>query len=254
MKQLPNLFTLLNLFFGCIALICVLQNGISIMYSSDGIQYVDIPEKIWLAPLFIALAAVADFIDGFVARLMKVSSPLGRELDSLADLVSFGVAPGMILYQFLRMSFMRQANGADISMIWLLPTLILPCAAAIRLALFNLDHTQSHSFKGIPVPAVGLLIASFPLIYWTKNSDWVINILLNKWFIYGLVLLLSYGMISRFPVMAMKLGKASASQQLPRILLLLVALVSLFFLRWLAVPVVFLFYIVLSLVFKNRIV
>ena len=254
MKQLPNLFTLLNLFFGCIALICVLQNGISIMYSSDGIQYVDIPEKIWLAPLFIALAAVADFIDGFVARLMKVSSPLGRELDSLADLVSFGVAPGMILYQFLRMSFMRQANGADVSMIWLLPTLILPCAAAIRLALFNLDHTQSHSFKGIPVPAVGLLIASFPLIYWTKNSDWVINILLNKWFIYGLVLLLSYGMISRFPVMAMKFGKAAASQQLPRILLLLVALVSLFFLHWLAVPVVFLFYIVLSLIFKNRIV
>lgn len=254
MKQIPNFFTLLNLFFGCVALICILQNGITIMYSADGIQYVDIPEKIWLAPLFIALAAAADFIDGFVARLMKVNSPMGRELDSLADLVSFGVAPGMILYQFLRMSFMRQANGADVSMILLLPALILPCAAAVRLARFNLDETQSHSFKGIPVPAIGLLIASFPLIYWTKNSNWIINILLNKWFIYSLVLLLSYGMISRFPVMAMKFSKAAAGQQVPRILLLLIALVSLYFFHWLAVPVVFLFYIVLSLVFKNRIV
>jgi CDP-diacylglycerol--serine O-phosphatidyltransferase len=254
MKQIPNLLTLLNLFFGCIALICILQNGITIMYSADGIQYVDIPEKIWLAPLFIALAAVADFVDGFIARLMKVNSPLGRELDSLADVVSFGVAPGMILYQFLRMSFMRQADGADVSMIWLLPALILPCAAAIRLALFNLDQTQSYSFRGIPVPAVGLLIASFPLIYWTKNSNWVIAILLNKWFIYGLVILLSYGMISRFPVMALKFGKAAARQQLPRLLLLVIAVVSLFLLHWLAVPVIFLFYIVLSLIFKNRIV
>jgi CDP-diacylglycerol--serine O-phosphatidyltransferase len=160
----------------------------------------------------------------------------------------------MILYQFLRMSFMRQADGADVSMIWLLPALILPCAAAIRLALFNLDQTQSYSFRGIPVPAVGLLIASFPLIYWTKNSNWVIAILLNKWFIYGLVILLSYGMISRFPVMALKFGKAAARQQLPRLLLLVIAVVSLFLLHWLAVPVIFLFYIVLSLIFKNRIV
>jgi len=254
MKQLPNLFTLLNLFFGCIALICILQNGISIVYSADGIQYVDIPEKIWLAPLFIGLAALADFIDGFVARLLKAASPLGRELDSLADLVSFGVAPGLIIYQFLRMSFMRQANGADVSLIWLLPALILPCAAAVRLARFNLDPSQSISFKGIPVPAVGLLIASFPLIYWTKNSQVIPGILLNKWFLYALVLILSYGMTARFPVMAMKFSRASAGQHLPRILLLVLSLISLFFLQWLAVPVIFLFYIVLSLAFKNRIV
>jgi CDP-diacylglycerol--serine O-phosphatidyltransferase len=254
MKQLPNFFTLLNLFFGCIALICILQNGITVLYAADGIQYVDIPERIWLAPLFIGLAAIADFVDGFAARLVKVSSALGRELDSLADLVSFGVAPGMILYQFLRMSFMRQANGADIGLIWLLPALIIPCAAAVRLAVFNLDQTQSHFFKGIPVPAVGLLIASFPLIYWTKNSNWVVGILLNKWFIYAIVLLLSYGMVSRFPVMAMKFSKATAGQQLPRIILLGIAVISLLFLQWLAVPVIFLFYIILSLAFKNRII
>jgi CDP-diacylglycerol--serine O-phosphatidyltransferase len=254
MKQLPNLFTLLNLFFGCIALICILQNGITIVDTGDGTQYVDIPEKIWLAPLFIGLAAAADFIDGLVARWLKVSSSLGRELDSLSDLVSFGVAPGMILYQFLRMSFMRQPDGADISLLWLLPALILPCAAAFRLAVFNLDQSQSHSFKGIPVPAVGLLIASFPLIYWTRNSNWVINILFNKWLLYGIILILSYGMISRFPVMALKFSKGSANQNLPRIILLGITLISFFFLQWLAVPVIFLFYIVLSLAFKNRIV
>ena len=113
MKQIPNLFTLLNLFFGCLAIIFTLQNGISIMYSSDGTQLVDMPEKRsgW-RPLFIGLAALVDFLDGFVARWMKASSAIGKELDSLADLVSFGVAPGMILYQFLRMSFMREANGS----------------------------------------------------------------------------------------------------------------------------------------------
>src|ERR1700759_5778789 len=130
MKQIPNIFTLLNLFFGCIAIVCILQNGITIVYTNDGQMYTDIPEKMWLAPLFIGLAAVVDFLDGFVARLLKQTSALGRELDSLADVVSFGVAPGMILYQFLRIGFMRQENAIDISMIWLPPAFIIPCAAA----------------------------------------------------------------------------------------------------------------------------
>jgi CDP-diacylglycerol--serine O-phosphatidyltransferase len=165
MKQVPNLLTLLNLFFGCLAVIFILQTGISIMYSADGAQLVDMPEKIWMASLFIGLAALADFLDGFAARLFKSDSLLGKELDSLADVVSFGVAPGMILYQFLRMSFMRQENGLDVSLLWLLPALLIPCAGAYRLARFNLDHSQQYGFKGIPIPAVGLMIASFPLIY-----------------------------------------------------------------------------------------
>jgi len=83
------------------------------------------PERIWLAPLFMGLAALADYFDGLAARLLKQSSPLGRELDSLADVVSFGVAPGMIIYQFLRMSFMRMENGADVAMLWIVPILKL---------------------------------------------------------------------------------------------------------------------------------
>ena len=253
MKHIPNIFTLLNLFFGCIAIICILQNGITIMYSADGTQFADIPERIWLAPLFIGLAAVVDFLDGFVARLLKQASALGRELDSLADVVSFGVAPGMIIYQFLRMAFMRQEDGADVSMIWLLPALILPCAAAYRLAVFNLDTQQSTSFKGIPVPAVGLAVASLPLIYWTRNSSAVIGLLLNKWTLYGMVILLSWGMISRAPMFSMKIGSRQDPQNLPRLILIIASVLSVLFLHWLAVPLIFLFYIVISLVFKNRI-
>jgi CDP-diacylglycerol--serine O-phosphatidyltransferase len=254
MKQIPNLFTLLNLFFGCVAVVCILQNGITIVYSAEGTQYADIPERIWLAPLFIGLAALVDFLDGFLARLLKQSSPLGRELDSLADVVSFGVAPGMIIYQFLRMSFMHQQDGADISMIWLLPAFVLPCAAAYRLAVFNLDTTQSKSFKGVPVPAVGLTIASLPLIYWTHNNNWVMIILLNKWILYLIVVLLSWVMISRLPMLSGKIGGKNDPQTMPRVILLALSLITVIFLHWLAVPFIFLFYIIISLTFKNRIV
>jgi CDP-diacylglycerol---serine O-phosphatidyltransferase len=253
MKNVPNLFTLLNLFFGCIAIVCILQNGITIINTNDGTQYADIPEKFWLAPIFIGVAALVDFLDGFLARLFKQISSLGRELDSLADVVSFGVAPGMILYQFLRMSFMGQENGADVSMIWLMPAFILPCAAAYRLAVFNLDTTQTKSFKGVPVPAVGLTVASLPIIYWTRNSSLVLTILLNKWYLYLIILFLSALMISRVPMLSMKFGGRQDPQTVPRIILLLLSLISVIFLHWPAVPVIFLFYIIISLAFKNRI-
>ncbi len=253
MKHIPNLFTLLNLFFGCVAIICILQNGITIIYSAEGSQYADIPERIWLAPLFIGLAAVADFLDGFLARLLRQSSPLGKELDSLADVISFGVAPGLIIYQLLRLSFMGQENGADVSMVWLLPALILPCAAAYRLAVFNLDNSQSKSFKGVPVPAIGLTVASFPLIYWTRNSNWVLNLLLNKWILYAIVIFFSYLMVSRIPMLSLKLGGKSDPQLVPRLVLILLAIITVFILQWMAVPFIFLFYIVISLLFKNRI-
>src|SRR5215510_7866147 len=107
MKHIPNLFTLLNLVFGCIAIVFILQNGIVVITDSNGQQLIDIPEKMWMASLFMGLAGVVDFLDGFIARLFKASSEMGKQLDSLADVVSFGVAPGLIIYQFLRMSFAR---------------------------------------------------------------------------------------------------------------------------------------------------
>src|ERR1700743_2347067 len=158
MKSIPNLFTLLNLFFGCVAIIFILQNGIVVLDNPDGTQYVGTPEKIWVASLFIGLAGLVDFLDGLVARLFKATSPLGKQLDSLADVVSFGVAPGMILYQLLRMSFAGQVDGLDISIGWLLPALIFPCAAAYRLARFKLYESQPIGFKGVTNPARGLFV------------------------------------------------------------------------------------------------
>src|SRR5882724_8932309 len=119
MKQIPNVFTLLNLFFGCCAIVYTLQSGSVISTSAEGSLVIYLPEKIALASLFIGLAAVVDFLDGFVARLFKASSALGAQLDSLADVVSFGVAPGMIIYQFLRLGFQKEHDGMDIPIAWL---------------------------------------------------------------------------------------------------------------------------------------
>lgn len=252
MKSIPNLFTLLNLFFGCLAVILILQNGITVLYNPDGSQYIGMPEKTELASFFIGLAALVDFLDGLVARLFKATSPMGKELDSLADVVSFGVAPGMILYQLLRLSFAGQVDGLDVSMGWLLPALLIPCAAAYRLARFNIDDAQQYGFKGVPTPAAGLLIASLPLISWYTNSRMVEAALLNKWVLYALILLIAYLMVSNLPLMSIKFKDTSVKGNLPKLLLVALAVIAAIFLRWLAVPVVFVFYIIVSLMFKNK--
>ena len=252
MKNIPNLFTLLNLFFGCIAVIFILQNGIGIVDSPDGTQYISMPEKIWVASFFIGLAALVDFLDGLVARMFKATSPMGKELDSLADVVSFGVAPGMILYQLLRMSFAGQEDGLDVSILWFLPALLFPCAAAYRLAKFNIDESQQYGFKGVPTPAAGLLIASLPLISWYSSNRIITDALQNKWVLYGLTLVVAYLMISKLPLMALKFKDYSLRSNMPKLVLLLLAIISAIFLRWLAVPVVFILYIVVSLAFKNK--
>lgn len=252
MKNIPNLFTLLNLFFGCIAVIYILQNGIVIMYSEDGRQFLNIPEKIWMASFFMGLSGLVDFLDGLVARLFKVASPMGKQLDSLADLVSFGVAPGMILYQFLRISIMNQGNGLDVPFIWFLPALLVPCAAAYRLARFNIDESQAYGFKGVPAPAAGLLIASLPLIAWYSTDPSIQAVLTNKWALYAIILIVSWLMVSKLPLMALKFRDPGLKANMPKVILALLAVVAAIFLKWLAVPVVFVFYIVLSLSFKNK--
>lgn len=252
MKQIPNLFTLLNLVFGCIAIVFILQNGILTTADAEGTQLIDIPEKIWMASLFIGLAAIVDFLDGFVARLFRSESAMGKQLDSLADLISFGVAPGLIIYQFLRLSFAQEEGGLDTSFIWQSPFLILPCAAAWRLARFNLDSSQAFSFKGLPVPAAGIFVASLPLIYWNVNEQWVLDLLLNKWFLYGLVLLLSFLMVSNIPLMSLKFKDFSLKNNFSKYLLVIISIAAIIIFRWLSVPVMLLAYVLLSLLFKNK--
>ncbi len=252
MKQIPNLFTLLNLFFGCIAIVFILQNGIEIITDANGTQLLILPEKIWMASLFIGLAAVVDFLDGFVARLFNTTSDMGKQLDSLADVVSFGVAPGMILFQFLRLSVARQEDGLDTSIIWLVPAFVFSCAAAWRLAKFNIDTSQDFGFKGVPTPAAGLLVASLPLIYWNMQEEWVSSILLNQWFLYAFIAVLSWLMVSNLPMLGFKFKDFSVKNNLPRYLLLLIGIAALLLLKWLAVPVIFVAYVLVSSLFKNK--
>jgi CDP-diacylglycerol--serine O-phosphatidyltransferase len=253
MKQLPNIFTLLNLFFGCLSIVFTLQTNSVIIYVNDQFESsFNIPEKLTWAAICIGIAAIIDFLDGFLARLLHATSALGKQLDSLSDVVSFGVAPAAILYQLLRLSFAREENGLDISMMWLLPAFIVSCAAAWRLAKFNLNEEESLNFKGVPTPAVGLLIASFPLIlHYNAGIFGIGNILINKWVLYLVILLLSYLMISNFRIMGMKFKDYTLKNNLPKIILILTIIIGAIFLQWLAVPAAFTVYILLSLAYKK---
>lgn len=249
MKQIPNIFTLLNLFFGCLAIVyCLQTNAINIYQGDDLVNSFNFPEKLTYASIFIGIAAVIDFLDGFVARLIKAESAMGAQLDSLSDVVSFGVAPAMIIYQMLRLSFMQESNIFEVSEAWLLPAFILPCAGAYRLARFNLDKSQQYGFKGLPIPAAGIFIASLPMIgFYNYFNGAVNNFLFSKWFLYAITLLLSYLMISRLPLIALKFRDRSIKNNLPAILLVAITLVAALLLKWLAIPIAIIAYIAISL-------
>lgn len=253
MKQIPNLFTLMNLLFGCAAIVLALQTDTIVIYANDDLtSSFNIPEKIALASLLLYAAALVDFLDGFVARLLKQGSEMGKQLDSLSDVISFGVAPGVLIFQLLRMSYMREENGLDVSIFLLFPAFIFSAAAAYRLAKFNLDTTQQYGFKGVPTPAAGLLVASLPLMLHystgiTAVNEWIIN----KYVLYGLIVVLSWLMVSNLPLMALKFKDYSFGNNKSKYLLAALAVVSAIFLHWLAVPIVFIAYIILSLAPKT---
>lgn len=254
MKQIPNLFTLLNLFFGCMAIVFALQTNSVIIYMNDQFNTsFNIPEKISWAAICIIIAAFVDFLDGFVARLLRATSEMGKQLDSLSDVVSFGVAPSVIIYQLLRFSYAREENGLDVSIGLLIPSFIVACAAAYRLARFNLALDQQYTFKGVPVPAVGLLVASFPLILHFNQFSEVNAILINKWFLYGCIILLGYLMVSKLRMMSLKFKDFTFKNNITKVILLIVAIVAAVFLHWLAVPLVFILYIILSLTGSKKI-
>ena len=247
MKQIPNIFTLLNLVFGCMAIVFALQTNSVVIYLNDEFNSsFNIPEKLTWAAICIGIAAIIDFLDGFVARLLNATSSMGKQLDSLSDVVSFGVAPGVILYQLLRFSFAKEQNGLDISIIWLVPAFLISCAAAYRLARFNLNDSQASFFKGVPVPAAGLLIASFPLILHFNTIESISTILINKWFLYAVIIVVSYLMISNLSMMGLKFPD-SRRNNIQKLILLVIAIIAAIFLHWVAVPVVFIFYVLLSL-------
>jgi CDP-diacylglycerol---serine O-phosphatidyltransferase len=225
-NHIPNAITLLNLLSGVF----------SIYFGMQG--------NLLLAGYCIFLAAVFDFFDGFAARLLHAKSDIGLQLDSLADMVSFGVAPGFIMYHMINRSL-----GSDFDSYLPFFGFIIPLFSALRLAKFNVDENQTDSFIGVPTPAVALLIASFPIIIlktYANDFNLYSDIVLNTYFLVGVSVAFSLLMVSPFPMFALKFKSYGwKSNQVPY-LFVIVSLVLILFLGFAAVPLIILFYLLLS--------
>lgn len=231
-KFIPNLITLLNLFSGILAIYCAIKGDLN------------------QAAYFIFIAALFDFLDGFAARLLKAYSGIGEQLDSLADVVSFGVAPAFILHELILISHGRvswEVNGFDI-----LPfvAFMVPLFAAYRLAKFNVDESQTVNFKGLPSPAAGLMIASLPLIRTQlyEGQSLLYMVLTNTYFYIGIALIVSVLMVSNLPLFGLKFKKMRWKGNEIRWFFLLVSLVLILLFQALAIPFIILLYLFLSLV------
>ncbi|TXH21212.1 MAG: CDP-alcohol phosphatidyltransferase [Chitinophagaceae bacterium] len=247
MKQIPNLFTLLNLCFGCIAILYATNSDLDVYRLQINAGNVLNAKSLCVASFFIFLSAVVDFCDGFVARLFHATSAMGAQLDSLADAVSFGVAPSIIIYQLLKISLGENWDGYILNYQTIV-AFFVACAAVWRLAKFNIDKEQTYYFKGVPTPAAGLMIASFPLILYYNSSFIGMKIILNPYILYLTIILVSVLMVSNIPLISLKFKNISLKDNWEKVILLLVAIVSALLLKWMAVPIVFFLYVILSLI------
>ena len=236
--HIPNFITLLNLFSGCIAVVFAVMN------------------RLELAAIFVFLGIFFDFLDGFAARMLRVTSDIGIQLDSLADMVTSGVVPGIVMFQLLNMA---QKEGWNLDLfgmhmdVGLLPLFgfIITLASAYRLAKFNVDENQVTSFRGLPTPANALLILSMPLILLYQNNDVLNGIILNQWFLIGLTILSAFLLNSGIELFALKFNGLGFKENGVKYLFLIGSLVLLMTLKFLAIPIVVLFYILSSLVLKK---
>lgn len=253
MRHLPNLLTLANLFCGCLAVVCVLNAQPFLFQTPTGE-----PDLHWSwsygvtqiqwGGVLILLAAVFDLLDGFVARGLKVFSPIGADLDSLADVVSFGVAPSAILYKLLWDCVSREPMVTDVSMWATAPAFLLACFAALRLARFNVTPASGPGFSGMPTPAVGIFVASLALVSWDAPAGWTAYLFSSRWALYGLIALLCYLMVSNIRFMKLMPAQWKLSAAWPQALLVVVTLAAIPMLHFNAVPIAFVLYIVLSFV------
>ncbi len=260
MKHLPNLLTLANLFCGCIAIAYILSaQPYTSMSLADrsGLptwQWVFGAQQMYMGSFFIGIAALCDALDGLAARALDVFSPIGKDLDSLADLVSFGVAPACILYKFLWDALMSEQNAMDVNMLGMAPAFLLACFSALRLARFNISSgTQTKYFTGMPTPAIGLFVASFPLVMWfsprsiSRYFDMAIH---GRWNMYVLIAILCWLMVSKMKFLKLMPGKMPIGQMWPQIVLVLFAAAGIFAIGYAAIPLTFVLYLLLSLVYK----
>jgi CDP-diacylglycerol--serine O-phosphatidyltransferase len=255
MKHLPNLLTLANLFCGCIAIAYILTaQPYYYMRVVDGMPsyaWVHGAQQMYYGSLFIGIAAICDLLDGFVARALKVFSPIGKDLDSLADMVSFGVAPAVIIYKLLWDALMADKNAFDVSMLGMAPAFLIACFAALRLAKFNISTAEQKSyFIGMPTPATGILVGSFPLIMWYNPYN-IASLLQNKWVLYGVVIAVCFLMVSKIKFFKMVPSRMSLAYAWPQLTLILSSVVAVMFLSVAAIPVGFGIYILLALIYKQ---
>jgi len=251
MKQLPNLLTLGNLFCGTLSLVFILQSPCYIS-SYNGQDYlVTAPEPLFWGSVLIGIAAILDFADGFVARWMKANSEMGKQLDSLADIVTFGVAPAMILFQLLKNAYMQLPDAINVSIINLAFTLLLPCFAAWRLARFNIHQATQHYFIGLPTPAAGLVVASFPLIL-LKDAFHLSTYLQNIWILYAILVVLCYLMVCRWPMFSFKFNNFNWKNNWYRYVWMLLFVASIIWLHAAAGICGLVLYIMLSLLARKQ--
>jgi CDP-diacylglycerol--serine O-phosphatidyltransferase len=213
MKHFPNFITSLNLVSGFIAII----------FAANG----NLVTASWL----ILAAMIFDFLDGFSARLLKAYSPVGKELDSLADVVSFGVAPGLIIYHLLLNSVTLNApvdiNSDFLKIILLmLISAIMPVCGAIRLAIFNLDSTQSTSFKGLPIPANALAVISVVIAGHYSQSPLIESFTSSSFLIFLVTIILSLLMVSRIPLFSLKVKNLKLKGNEGRYILIALILIN----------------------------
>ena len=257
MKHLPNLLTLGNLFCGCIAIAYILtaQPYTSVTIAETGglptWRWIHGAEQMYLGSIFIGIAAICDLLDGFTARALKVFSPIGKDLDSLADVVSFGVAPSMILYKMLWDALMGGKNAFDVSMLGMVPAFLVACFAALRLAKFNITaSTQKSYFIGMPTPAVGIFVGSFPLILWYNPYN-LASLFQNKWTLYAIIALCCWLMVSRVRFIKMMPSRWKMAYMWPQLVILVLSAVAIPFLQVAVIPFAFILYVLLSLAYRH---
>lgn len=234
-KQIPNIITLLNLFCGCIALVFAFQLEFE------------------LAFYFVCLGIFFDFFDGFFARMFKVQSELGLQLDSLADMITSGVVPGVVMFQLLLKSFGSE-KVIDVTSwdntVMILPFLgfIVTLGACFRLANFNIDTRQTDSFIGLPTPANALFVLSLPLVLIHTNIEFITNALQNQWVLLAITGLSAFIMNAEIPLFSLKVKDFSFQKNALQIFFLASSVLFVLLFKYLGIPLIILFYVLLSVV------
>jgi CDP-diacylglycerol--serine O-phosphatidyltransferase len=235
--NIPNLITGLNLLSGCFALVFAFE------------------AKLEYASVFIGLGLLFDFLDGFAARLLNVKSDIGKELDSLADIITFGIVPGVLIYLLMKQDL--NAPQVFIGSVNLLPFLgfMLPLFSAFRLAKFNVDDRQQTVFYGLPTPATAIFFGSFPLILNIQQTDFhIFQDLVSNFYVLGsLTLLFSWLMVSEIPLFSLKFKSFQWKNNQLRYVFLSIAAVLVLVFQVQAFPLIILLYVLVSLLFSKHI-